>query len=82
MTTTTVGIVWLTAKQTAERIHKDVSTVRALARSGALHGHQSGFKCAWLFADAAVDAHVQGLDDRAQREACGCARLRVLRHNR
>jgi hypothetical protein len=82
VTSTTIGIAWLTAKQVAERIHKDVSTVRALARSGALHGHQSGFKCAWLFADAAVDAHVQGLDDRAQREACGCTRLRVVHRAR
>jgi hypothetical protein len=73
------SITWRTTKQVAERIHRDPCTVRRLAETGQLHGHQSTRGGRWVFADAAVDAHVQGLDDRAQREACGCARLRAVR---
>lgn len=76
---------WQTSAQVAERIHRDPCTVRRAAEAGELHGHQrmrNGHPVPgsrWTFAAAAVDAFVQGLDDRAQREACGCARLRALR---
>jgi hypothetical protein len=73
------AITWRTSNQVADRIHKNVCTIRRLAESGRLHGHQSGFRGRWTFADAAVDAYVQGLDEPAQREACGCARLRAVR---
>jgi hypothetical protein len=70
---------WRTAAQVAAQIHRDPCTVRKAAVRGELHGHQRTRKGTWSFSDAAVDAFVQGLDDRAQREACGCARLRAVR---
>jgi hypothetical protein len=73
---------WLTTAQVADRIHRNPCTVRRAAELGELHGHQPmrdgrpvrGGR--WSFAESAVDAFVQNLDDRAQRDACGCARLR------
>lgn len=83
-----MSATWLNTAQTAARIHRDPSTVRRAAEHGELHGHQPqragravpGSR--WTFAAAAVDAFVQGLDERAQREACGCARLRAVRPRR
>lgn len=72
-------IDWQTATQVADRIRRNVCTVQRIAATGELHGHQRKFKGRWTFAAAAVDAYVQGLDDRVQREACGCARLRAVR---
>lgn len=78
-------MIWQTSAQVADRVHRDVSTVRRAAEEESLHGHQPlrdgrpvrGGR--WTFAEPAVDAWVQGLDLRAQREACGCARLRPVR---
>lgn len=79
MTATAVGIEWRTTNQVAKQIHRDPSTVRLAAERGELHGHQRTAGGRWSFAPAAVDAYVQGLDDHAQREACGCVRLRSVR---
>lgn len=75
-------LVWMTTNEVADRIRRDPSTVRRAAESGELHGHQRmrngrpvpGSR--WTFAAAAVDAYVQGADERAQRAAC-CAHLRI-----
>ena len=78
-------MAWLTTNQTAERIHRDPSTVRRAAEQGDLHGHQpmrNGHPVPgsrWTFAEAAVDAFVQGHDMRTQQQACGCAALRAVR---
>ena len=70
---------WETTDQVATRIQRHPVTVRLAAESGQLHGHQPKRRGRWKFAPDAVDAFIQGLDDRAQIEACGCARLRVAR---
>lgn len=80
-------VVWETSTEVAKRIRRDPRTVRAAAEGGQLHGHQRLDRrrrpvpgSRWTFAAAAVDAYVQGLDERAQIEACGCARhLRAVR---
>lgn len=77
---------WQTTTEVAARIRRDPSGIRRAAEAGELHGHQRlrdgrpipGSR--WTFSTAAVDAYVQGLDIRAQRDACGCARhLRAVR---
>lgn len=70
---------WQNTAQVAAAIQRHPETILAAAVEGRLHGHQPRRKGRWSFSPAAVDAFVQGLDDRAQREACGCARLRVAR---
>lgn len=70
---------WATTRQAATQAGRHPDTVRAAAESGELHGHQRARRGRWTFAEAAVDAWVQRLDDRAQREACGCSRLRAVR---
>jgi hypothetical protein len=72
---------WQTAEQVAAQIHRNPCTVRKAARRGELHGHQTVFKGTWSFKPEAIDAYIQGFDDRAQREACGCARLRAVRRS-
>jgi hypothetical protein len=67
---------WLTSAETANRIRRYVSTVRRAAEAGELHGHQRCFGGRWVFHRDAVDACARGLDDRAQREACGCPAAR------
>lgn len=79
MTTT-----WLTTADVAAHLERDPSTVRSAAECGALHGHQptrngrpvGGGR--WIFAKAAVERFVQGVDEQGQRTAC-CARLDRLR---
>jgi hypothetical protein len=80
------GVAWENTRAVATRVGRATSTIRAAAESGLLHGHQ-GMRdgrpvrgSRWSFAPTAVDAWVQGLDTRAQTEACGCARhLRAVR---
>ncbi|OLT00564.1 hypothetical protein BJF90_34545 [Pseudonocardia sp. CNS-004] len=62
----------LESVRAARRLHNDPSTIRLAAEHERLHGHQNGFGGRWLFNPAAVDAYVQGFDERAQREVCGC----------
>lgn len=80
------SIVWRSTGQVATRTGRSPSRIRLAAEREELHGHQRvrngrpvpGSR--WTFADDAVDAWVQGLDIRAQIDACGCARhLRAVR---
>lgn len=78
-------MTWLTTAEVAARTGRHTVTVRRAAADGSLHSHQPlrggrpvpGSRR--RFAAAAVDAWVQGLDDRTQRQACGCAALRAVR---
>ncbi|SHL46591.1 Helix-turn-helix domain-containing protein [Pseudonocardia thermophila] len=76
---------WLTTADVAARAHRDPCTIRRAAVAGELHGHQpmrNGKPLAggrWTFAEAAVDAWIQGLDLAVQRERCGCVQLRLVR---
>lgn len=76
---------WLNTEQAAARANRHPVTVRRAASSGELHSHQplrSGrpVRGARLsFHPAAVDAWVRGLDEPAQRQACGCPQLRSVR---
>jgi hypothetical protein len=69
-------INWMASTETAARIRRNVSTVRRAAETGELHGHQRCFGGRWVFHPDAVDAYARGLDDRAQREGCGCRAAR------
>ena len=79
-------MTWLTTKQAAARTHRDPSTITRDAQAEVLHGHQKTGRdgrpkpgSRWSFAEAAVDAWMQGLDLRAQKQACGCAHLTAVR---
>jgi hypothetical protein len=69
---------WLTTAEVADRKRCSVTSVFRAAVQGKLHGHQAmrnGRPVAGsrrTFAVPAVDAWIRGLDERAQREACGC----------
>lgn len=78
-------MTWLTASQAAERAQRDVSTITRDAQHQTLHGHQRTDRNGrpiprshWRFHPAAVDAWLQGADERAQRAACGCPNLRSV----
>lgn len=77
---------WLSSKQVTDRTGRGVQNVRRAAEAGELHGHQRLDergrpipKSRWTFHPDAVDVFVQGGDERAQRQACGCAGLRAVR---
>lgn len=77
---------WLSSKQASDRAGKHVQSVRRAVELGELHGHQRLDergrpipKSRWTFHPDAVDVFVQGGDERAQRQACGCAGLRAVR---
>lgn len=78
-------VAWISTAGAATRAERHVCTIRRAAASGELHGHQriaDGHrvrKGRWVFAPDAVDAWVQGLDELAQKKACGCAALRAVR---
>lgn len=65
---------WLTTFQAAEKANRCVDTIRRLAESGDLHGHQAKRKGTWSFRAEAIDAWVMGQDGES---ACGCQRLRL-----
>lgn len=65
---------WLTTAAVALKMNRCVDTVRRLAESGELHGHQPKRKGTWSFTPEAVDAWVMGQDGET---ACGCKRLRL-----
>lgn len=70
---------WLTSDAVADRAQRSASTVRLAAVTKQLHGHQAMRdgqpirKGKWIFSTAAVDAWLQGHDERTQTSACGCA---------
>lgn len=63
---------WETTAQVAARANRHPVTVRKAARSGLLHGHQTGRRGRWQFKPNAVDAWVEGNNSKA---ACGCQRV-------
>jgi Helix-turn-helix domain len=65
---------WLTTFQVAVKVNRCVDTIRRLAESGELHGHQTKRKAPWSFTPEAIDAWVMGQDGAA---VCGCQRLRL-----
>jgi anti-anti-sigma factor len=79
---------WLTTAEVADRSRCGVTSVFRAAVHGELHGHQAmrnGRPVAgsrWTFAKPAVDAWIGGLDERAQREACGCGAFTPQRRRR
>ena len=68
--------IWETTAQVAKRAHRHPVTVRNDARSGVLHGHQTGRKGHWSFKPEAVDAWIEGRNSKA---ACGCQAVRSVR---
>lgn len=70
---------WHNTAEAARYANRHSVTVRRAAVGGDLHGHQSSTRGHWTFAESALDAWVMGLPERAQRDACGCLRMRTVR---
>ena len=66
------GMKWLTVPEAAQYARKSKSTVHKAAAAAVLHSHQTCPNGKRTFTEAALDAWTHGLNEAAQRRACGC----------
>lgn len=65
---------WMTPKQVADLVIRNVTDVRRALESGELHGHQKVFRGHWRIDAACVDPWIVGADSGT---ACCCRSLRA-----
>lgn len=66
---------WLTTDEAAKIARLNTKTIRRRVEAALLHGHQHTRKSPWVIHEAALDVHIQGGDEAAQKRACGCERV-------
>jgi hypothetical protein len=66
---------WLNTQEAGQHARLTAKTIRRRCESAVLHGHQHTRKSPWVVHQAALDVHIQGGDEAAQKAACGCDRV-------
>jgi hypothetical protein len=75
----TTAPVWLETAEVAAHARRHVVSIRRAAASGLLHSHQGIQRGRRQYHIDAVDAWIQGGNERAQEAACGCVHLRAVK---
>ncbi len=71
--------IWLTSAEVEQRTVKHKVTIHRAAASGLLHSHQVKRCGPRRFHIDAVDEWVRGASEDAQKSACGCVHLQIVK---